>query len=126
MVAPESSMPQEIRVGTILMKESQLFGLESEPYFGSWSVVRAADGFAFDREAHAAGWHFFFMGAEVKVMFLGALGAKNIKNSFRRILGKMRGHDFNCVEVTGIIAKRFFGIPYTTVSAHSRHIQQSV
>jgi len=119
-------MPQEIQAGTILIKKSQLFGLESEPYFGSWSVVRALDGFALDSQVLAAGWQFFFMGAEVKVMFLGALGAKKINNAFRRILGKMRGHDFNCIEVTEIIAKRFLGVPYTTVSAHSRHIQQSV
>ncbi len=117
-------MQQEIQTGTVLIKGSHLFELESELYFGSWSMVKAFDGFAFDQEVHASGWHFLFMGAEVKVMSLGWLGAKNIKNSFRRILGKMRGHDFNCVEVTGIIANRFLGIPYTTVSAHSRYIQQ--
>jgi hypothetical protein len=119
-------MQQELQTGTVLMKESDLFELESEPYFGSWSVVKAFDCCAFDQEVHAAGWHFFFMGAEVKVMFLGALGAKKIKKAFRQILGKMRGPNFNCVEVTGIIAKRFLGVPYTTVSAHSRYIQQRV
>ena len=122
----ESSMPQQIQAGTILIRESQLFGLESAPYFGSWRVVRSIDSIALDREVRAAGWHFLFMGAEVKVMFLGAFRAKKIKNAFRRILGKMKGQDFNRIEVTGIIAKRFLRIPYTTVSAHSRHLQQSV
>jgi hypothetical protein len=28
-------------------------------------------------------------------------------------------------EVTGIVAKCFLGVPYATVSGHSRHIQQS-
>jgi len=36
----------------------------------------------------------------------------------------VRLHNFNCLEVTGIVANRFLGVPYTTVSAHSRHIQQ--
>jgi hypothetical protein len=36
----------------------------------------------------------------------------------------VREQDFNCLEVTGIVAKRFLGMPYTVVSAHSRHIQQ--
>src|ERR1700674_3886300 len=122
-------MPQEVQVGTILMKEwpmtTQLLGPESGPYSGNWSVIKALDGFALDRKIHAAGWNFFFMAAEVKVMFFGAIGAKNIQNAVKRMLGKLRPMNFNCLEVTGIVAKRFLGVPYTVVSAHSRHIQQS-
>src|SRR6266436_2829068 len=122
-------MPPTVQVGTILMKEwprmTQLLGLESEPYAGNWSTVKVLDGFALDRKIHAAGWNFFFMAAEVKVMFFGALRAKKILNALHRILEKVKGQDFNCLEVTGIVAKRFLGVPYTTVSAHSRHIQQS-
>ena len=122
-------MPATVQVGTILMKEwplmSQLFGLEKEPCMENWSLIKAIDGFALDRKIHAAGWNFFFMAAEVKVTFFGALGAKKILNALQRILAKVAGQDFNCLEVTGIVAKRFLGVPYTTVSAHSRHIQQS-
>ncbi len=64
------------------------------------------------------------MAAEVKVMFFGAPGTAKIKNALHRILAKVRLHNFNCLEVTGIVANRFLGMPYTTVSAHSRHIQQ--
>jgi len=98
--------------------------LESEPYLENWSVVKALDGFALDEKIHAAGWSFFFMAAEVKVMFLGAIGAQRIQRALKRILEKVGGQNFNCLEVTSITAKRFWGIPYVTVSAHSRHIQQ--
>jgi hypothetical protein len=37
----------------------------------------------------------------------------------------VRQEHFNGLEVTGIVAKRFLGVPYASVSAHSRHIQQS-
>ena len=104
---------------------TQLLGLESEPCSGNWSLVKALDSFALDRKIHAAGWNFFFMAAEVKVMFFGALGAKKIQGALKRILGKVKGQDFNCLEVTGIVAKRFLGVPYAIVSAHSRHVQQS-
>jgi hypothetical protein len=121
-------MPPTIQVGTILMKEwpmmTQLLGLESEPCSANWRQLKAVDGFGLDRKIQAAGWNFFFMAAEVKVMFFGALGAKKVQNALKRILGKLRGQDFNCLEVTGIVAKRFLGMPYTIVSAHSRHIQQ--
>ena len=119
-------MPPEVQVGTILMKEwpltTQFFGLESEPWSGNWSVVKALDGFALDRKIRTAGWNFFFMAAEVKVMFFGALGTKKIHNALKRILAKVRHQSFNGLEVTGIVAKRFLGVPYATVSAHTHAI----
>jgi hypothetical protein len=122
-------MTSTLKVGTILIEEgpliTQLFGLESEPCSGNWSVVKTLDSFALDRKIRAAGWNFFFMAAEIKVMFFGALGTKKIQNALKRILAKVRDQNFNGLEVTGIVAKRFLGVPYATVSAHSRHIQQS-
>ena len=119
-------MPQEVQVGTILISEwPPLFGVESESYLGRWSVVKALDGFALDRKIRAAGWNFFFIASEIKVMFLGSLGAKKIQHALHRILGKVRRQHFNGLEVTGIVPKRFLGLPYTIVLAHSRHVQQS-
>ncbi len=122
-------MPPTVQVGSILMKEwpgtAQLLGLESEPCSGDWSLLKALDAFTLDRKIHAAGWNFFFMAAEVKVMFFGSLGAVKIQNALRRILEKVKPQQFNGLEVTQIVARRFLGIPYVTVSAHSRHMQQS-
>jgi len=98
---------------------------ESEPYSGKWRLVKALDGFALDRKIRDAGWNFFFMAAEVKVMFFGALGTTRIQNAVQRILAKVKPQSFNCLEITGIVTKRFLGMPYATVSAHSRHIQPS-
>ena len=118
-----------LKVGTILIAERPLItkflGLECESCSERWSVVRGLDGFALDRKIHAAGWNFLFMAAEIKVTFFGALGTKRIHNALRRILAKVRVQNFNCLEVTGIVAKRFLGLPYAIVSAHSRHIQPS-
>jgi hypothetical protein len=66
-----------------------------------------------------------FHGTQVKAMFFGALAAKKIQNALTRILGKVKRQHFNALEVTEIVAKRFLGVPYSIVSAHSRHIQQS-
>ena len=122
-------MPPTVQVGTILMKEwpamTQLLGLESEPCSGEWSLLKALDGFTLDRRIHAAGWNLFFMAAEIKVMFFGSVGAVKIENALRRILEKVQRQQFNGLEVTQIVARRFLGVPYVTVSAHSRHMQQS-
>ena len=122
-------MTSALKVGTILIEERPLItkflGLESEPCSEKWSVVHGLDGFALDRKIRAAGWNFFFMAAEVKVTFFGAPGRTRIQNALRRILAKVSPQSFNCLEITGIVAKRFLGVSYATVSAHSRHIQAS-
>jgi len=73
---------------------TQLPGLESEPCSGNWKLLKALDGIVLDRKIHAAGWNFFFMATEVKVMFFGALGAKKILNALHRILEKVKGQNF--------------------------------
>jgi len=122
-------MPPTIQAGTILMKEwprmAQLLGLENEPCWGNWSLVKALDSLALDRKLHAAGWNFFFMAAAVRVMFFGAVAPGKIQNAVKRILAKVRPQQFNSLEVTGIVEKHFLGFPYAIVSAHSRHIQHS-
>jgi len=122
-------MTTTVQAGTILIEDeprlTQIIALKGEPYSGKWSVLKGLDGFALDREIRAAGWHSFFMAAELKVMFFGVIRARKVQDALKRILGKVRSQNFNCLEVTGIAAKRFWGIPYATVSAHSRHIQRS-
>jgi hypothetical protein len=122
-------MPPNVQVGAILIEDwplaMQCLSLESEPYSGKWSLVKVLDGFALDRKIHAAGWNFFFMATQVKAMFFGALGAEKIQNALKRILRKVKQQHFNGLEVTEIVAKRFLGVPFTIVSAHSRHVQRS-
>jgi hypothetical protein len=120
---------QTIQVGSVLVEESprmtQVLGLESEPYSGNWSLVKVLRGFALDRKIRASGWNFFFMATEVKAMIFGALGTNKIQKALKRILEKVKGQHFNSLEVTGIVEKRFLGVPYAVVSAHARHVQQS-
>jgi len=121
-------MPPAVKVGAILLEEwpliTQLSDLESESYSGHWKLVKVLDGFALDQKIRAFGWNFFFMAGEVKAMFFGASGEKKIFGALKRILGKVNDLHFNSLEITGIVAKSFLGVPYVVVSAHSRHIQQ--
>jgi hypothetical protein len=119
-------MAQEVHVGTILISEwPQVFGLEDEPYSGRWSVVKDLDGFGLDSKIRAAGWHFFFLASEMKAMFVGTPGTKKINRAVNRILSEVNNKHFNGLEVTRIATKRFLGLPYVTVSAHPRHVQQN-
>jgi hypothetical protein len=122
-------MPSTVQVGTILMKDwagmPQFIGFETEPGLGEWSMVKASDAFTLDRKIHAAGWNFFFMAAEVKAMFFGSLRAAKVQSALKRILAKVKQQHFNGLEVTAIVVRHFLGVPYVTVSAHSRHMQHS-
>jgi hypothetical protein len=122
-------MPSTVEVGTILMREwpgmPQLIGVETEPLFEQWSMVKVPDTSLLDRKIRAAGWNFFFMATEVKAMFFGSLSATKIQSALRRILAKVRLQHFNGLEVTEIVARHFLGMPYVTMSAHSRHLQHS-
>lgn len=121
-------MPSGIQIGSILVKEQQLkiesFGLESNSYLQDWSLVRAVNGVSFAHKVRAAGWNCFFMAPEVQGNAFGSIRAGSLRAALQRIFLKVRGDDFNCLEVTGIAARSLFGIPYLVVSAHSRHIQK--
>src|ERR1700756_459453 len=122
-------MPSTVQVGTILVKEwrgmPHLIGFETEPGMGEWRMVKVPDAFTLDRKIHAAGWNFFFMAAEVKAMFFGSLTAAKVRSALKRILTKVKSQHFNGLEVTAIVGRHFLGVPYVTVSAHSRHMQHS-
>jgi hypothetical protein len=123
-------MTPSLQVGTILIGEetprmADALALESEPYFECWSTVKVLDGATLDAIIHAAQWNFFFLAGEVKAGFFGAIGAPKVREALKRIVRKSKSLNFNCLEVTGIVTRHFLGVHYSTVSAHSRHIQQS-
>ncbi len=118
-------MTSSIQIGTILIKEHPLMAerlaLESDSYSQNWGVVRGVNGFSLDRKVRAAGWSSFFMAGEVQANAFGSIRAGSVRAALQRIFSKVRDEDFNCLEVTGIVARHLLGIPYVVVSAHSRH-----
>jgi hypothetical protein len=122
-------MASTVQVGTILMKDCpgmpQFIGYETEPGFGEWHRIKMPDGISLDSKIHTAGWNFFFIATVVKAMFFGSPSSAKMKNAIGRILGKVRQQNFNGLEITAIVPRSFFGLPYVSVVAHSRHLQQS-
>ena len=122
-------MTPNIQVGTVLLQTRlsmmmRLLGLESEAYSGGWNVLHALDGFGLDRKLRSSGWNAFFLADEVHATVLGTAQPASILAALKRILKRLRGQDFNGLEVTGIVSGRLLGLQYVTVSAHSRHIQR--
>jgi hypothetical protein len=123
-------MPDTITAGKILMREgTELPGamrLESEPYAAGWRLVKNLNGDGLGRKIHEAGWTFFCQAGDIKAITFGIDEQQMVRRAVKRILAKVEAGKFNCLEITRVANRRFLGVPYASVSARSRHIQESV
>jgi len=120
-------MHSDIHVGSTLVVDSsmlaQVFLVPSEPYANSWSMITTDAEASLADKISAKGWHLFFIASQIKAIALGGISSPRLHGALRRILKKVRRENFNCVEVTQIKPKHFWGIPYLSIVAHSRHLQ---
>jgi len=74
----------------------------------------------------ATGWNFFYLAGEVRAIVLGREGPSTLRRAVRSILAKPEARRFNSLEVTGTRSRWFLGIPFVSVTANFRHIQQGL
>ena len=122
-------MLAKIDAGTILIKEGallpELLRFESEPYSKGWRLVKDLRGSEMDRHLFEAGWNLFYMAEELNATAVGSDLQKTTRRAVKKVIAAIKSDQFNCVEITQVVAKRFLGLPYVTVSAHPRPIQES-
>jgi len=123
-------MTDTIDTGTILIKEGTILpqGLqfESEPYTKGWRLVKNLRSSGMDRRVSEAGWTFFYMAQEMKASVVGSDLEKTTRRAVKRVIASMKSERLNCLEITQVAMKHFLGVPYLTVSANPRHIQESI
>ncbi len=51
-------------------------------------------------------------------------GEKTLRAGVKRLLARAGAKQFNCMQLSNILRERFFGIPFVSVVAHARHVQQ--
>jgi hypothetical protein len=122
-------MAGAFKTGTILIKDGTLLPdalqIESEPCATGWRIVKNLDASGLGRKIHEAGWSFFCVAGEVKGTILGFDGQVAVRRAVKRILANLKLERFNGLEITQVEVKRFLGLPYASVCAHSRHIQEN-
>ena len=123
-------MPQAVQAGTILIEDGtslpEALRFESEACARGWRSVKDMDGYGLDRKIREAGWTFFCMAGEIKTIIFGFEGRRRVRRAVKRILARLKMERFNSLEITRVASKRFLGVPYVSVSARSRHIQESM
>ena len=126
-------MAHEITTGTILVKENVVLpkGLQfaSEPCVPGWRLVRDFDEHGLDREIRKKGWTFFCLAGEIKATVFGMDEQSMVRRAIERILANPKSEKLNSLEITRVASvgsERFPLVHYVTVSAQSRHIQESL
>ena len=123
-------MTDKIKTGTILIEGGanlpDSLPFESEPYSNGWRLVKNLDGYGLERKIRKAGWNFFYMAGEIKASVFSFDREKALRRAVNRVLANLKSEKFNSVEITQVAEERFLGLPYVTVSAHPRHIQESI
>jgi hypothetical protein len=121
-------MAEKIKTGDILIREGILLPpglqLECEPFLKGWRLVKNLNSPAMDRRLSEARWTFFYMAGEIPATAVGFDLEKTARRAVRKVIASMKSDRLNCLEIVQVSAKRFLGLPYVTVSAHPRHIQE--
>ena len=73
-----------------------------------------------------AGWRFFLIAGVIEMIAFGPHEKQTTAKAVKRTISSLRERKFNCLEVEQVTFKRFLGMPYVKVSAHSRHIQEGL
>lgn len=120
-------MLKQIQAGTMIVHQSAMFDtldIESEPYFRAWRSLGILESSGLDRKVRAKGWNLFFMAGEIRAVVPAWGGHDTLRRGVKRLLAQTRLQHFNCLEVTQVLRKYFLGIPYLSIAAHSRHLQE--
>jgi hypothetical protein len=116
--------------GTLLLRENALLpaglAVDSEVFLSGWRIVKNLDPSALTRKIEGANWNFFYLAGEIRATVLGRDRPGALCRAVQRVLAKQEGWKFNSLEITKAVSKRFLGIPFMSVAAHSRHIQQGI
>lgn len=121
MIAPGSIL---IKSGTLL---PNTLGLDSSLTAAGWtSVAKNLDVHQLAKALTTAGWTFFFMAGTIRRIAFGFQRQKTIAAALKSVLAAVKLQSCNCLEIDTVAMHSFLGVPYASVSAHSRHIQEQM
>jgi hypothetical protein len=120
-----------ITSGTVLIEKGTLlpqsFRLEKESYPGAWMPVEnSLNSHQLESELAATGWRFFYMAGVVRATAFGFDRQKTVNTALDRLIAGARLQNCNCLEIDKVGMHAFLGMPYVSVTAHSRHIQKDL
>jgi hypothetical protein len=115
-----------IQPGIILIAEGTPMpeSMRLEGASDGWKSVEIGNRSEFERKINRAGWIFFLMAGEIKATVFGFDRRRALRAAMERILASVKFQRCNSLQITEVTAKSFLRLPYVSVSARLRHIQQ--
>jgi hypothetical protein len=122
-------MKNDIQVGTLLIAEGtelpESLRVATESYSAGWSTMIHSTSAQLRKAIEAAGWTFFYMAGEIRASGLGFTDQSRTARAMAFVIEEVKRQNCNCLEITQVKRQSFWGLPYTTLAAHPRHIQSS-
>ena len=113
--------------GTILIRDNTPLpagmAIEQDVFLPGWKAVKDLDGYRLGQKIEEAKWNFFYLAGEIRVTVLGS-GRETLRRAVKRALAKQE-KQFNSLEIASVVSKRLLGLPFMSVVARTRHIQQA-
>jgi hypothetical protein len=120
-----------ITAGSILIENGtplpQFFRAGADPYPNAWVAIDSSLNFH-ERESElaATGWTFLYMASKVRATAFGFDRPSMVDRALKRLIAGARLQKCNCIEIDEVAMHSFLGMPYVSVSAHSRNIQKGL
>lgn len=122
------SMTDSIKEGRILIEAGThmpaTIQVNREAGSGGWAAVEGLDRHEIEKKINEAGWNFFYMAGRIEASAFGFDKQKTLQAALQRVITIVKSQRCNSLEITQVRFKSFLTVPYVTVSAHSRHVQQ--
>lgn len=117
--------------GTILIERGTLlppfFRLENESDPSIWMPVKnGLDSRQLESELASIGWTFFYMAGGITATAFGFDRPKSIRRALNRVIESVKFKGCNCLVIDEVATHKWGGVPYVSISAHSRHLQQGL
>jgi len=117
-----------IQAGTVFIEAGAVLPeslhLESTADANRWRPLESAGRPAYEQKVRQAGWIFFLMHAEITAKVYGFDAQKALRTAFERITASVKFNKCNSLQITRVESKSFLRVPFVTVTARSRHLQE--
>jgi DDE domain len=124
----EKKMTESIRVGTMLLRDGTKIpkglAVTTERYSAGWSFITRSTSAQLNTEVESVGWTLFYMAGEIHTRSFGFDDLSRTDRAVAKLISAVRRDSCNCLEITALKRGSFLGLPYTSLIAHSRHIQR--
>jgi len=99
--------------------------LESDFTGNAWArIADHANVRLLEKAIAAAGWTFFYMAGTIRASAFGFDRQKMVHAALVRLFRTLKGQGCNCLEIDDVESHSFAGMPYLSVLAHGRRIEE--